>query len=287
MFSRLLFIFLLLISTGLATHLSAADQVYDVIGVIRAPLDSNGQVVIAHEAIAGLMPAMTMAFPVANPADAARLHLGDRVQFRLHVGPTSSTADDFIVSGNETPIVPTKVPIAGNAARPRLKEGDRVPEFSLKTEQSGKISSADFQGRFTLLTFIFTRCPIPEYCPAMALRFGKIQKEILARPALAGRVRLLSITLDPEFDRPEILKAYGRAVGANPAVWAFATGEKEQIAALAKSFAVFSERNGAVLNHTLCTALVGSDGRIIELWRGNGWSAEEALEAVAAANGTP
>jgi protein SCO1 len=87
----------------------------------------------------------------------------------------------------------------------------------------------------------------------------------------------LSITLDPEFDRPEILKAYGEAVGANPAVWQFATGTKDEIAALTKAFAVYNERNGATLDHTLCTALIGPDGRVIEIWRGNGFRTEEVL----------
>jgi protein SCO1/2 len=93
-------------------------------------------------------------------------------------------------------------------------------------------------------------------------------------------VRLLSISIDPEFDRPEILKAYGAAVGADPAIWQFATGEKTEIARISADFAVFTERNGVTLDHTLCTALIDADGRVVELWRGSGWRADEVIAAL-------
>lgn len=259
----------------------SGEKIFDVSGVIRAPLDATDRLVIAHQDIPGFMPAMTMAFSVANPAEAITLKAGDRVQFRLHVSDTSSAAGDFLVIGQEA-ASPATVP-AERPGRSRLNAGDLVPPFSLLTQAGKPLSVVELRGQVTLVTFIFTRCPIPEYCPAMAARFGKIQQAILADAKLAGRVQLLSITLDPEFDRPEILKAYGEAVGANFTVWQFATGEKEQIAALAKSFAVFTERKGAVLEHTLCTALIGADGRVVEFWRGNGWPAKEAVDAIAAA----
>jgi protein SCO1/2 len=136
------------------------------------------------------------------------------------------------------------------------------------------------RGRFTIVTFIFTRCPVPEFCPAMAVKFGALQKNLAADPSLAARVRLLSITLDPEFDRPEILAAYGKAVGAKPELWNFATGEKNVVETLAKAFSVYTERNGVTLDHTLCTALIGPDGHVVDLWRGNAWSIDETLAAI-------
>ena len=271
--------FPLLIAACLASLLTpplmALDHVFSVGGTVRVPLDNTGHVTIAHDDIPGLMPAMTMSFAVADRTGAS-LKSGDRVRFDLHTDGPDWTAAAFTVIGHAT--TPPSVPPTTAASR-RLREGDSLPAFSCLTEENQPITAASLHGHATLLTFIFTRCPVPEYCPAMALRFAQLQKAILGNPRFAGRVRLLSITLDPEFDRPEILKAYGEAVGANPAVWQFATGDKETIAALTKSFAVYTERNGVTLEHTLCTALIGPDGRILQLWRGNGWKIDEVLEA--------
>ena len=254
----------------------AAEQAFDVTGIIRGHLD-DGQIVIQHDEIPGYMPAMTMAFALTNQREGAQLKIGDRVRFRFRVGEEKSSAESFTVTGRETPPVEVK----GAASKSsRLRAGDAVPDFALLTENDQPLTATAFRGKATVVTFIFTRCPVPEYCPAMALRFGQMQKAILADPKLAARARLLSITLDPEFDRPEILKAYGQAVGANPAVWSFATGSKNAIAALTKSFAVYNERNGVTLDHTLCTALIGSDGRVVEIWRGNGWQVEEIVAAL-------
>jgi protein SCO1/2 len=273
---RSLFLFAALIAGFPVSRTLAADQVFEVAGVIRAPL-ADGRLVIAHDDIPGFMPAMTMAFTVANPADAASLKPGDKVRFQLRVGETASTVGDFKVSGHEAPAVAAK---PTTATRGRLREGDAVPQFSFIDQDSRPFASAEFRGRLTVLTFIFTRCPVPEYCPAMALRFAQLQKAIASDPKLAANVRLLSITLDPEFDRPDILKAYGQAVGADPTIWRFATGGKDEVAALVKSFAVFTERNGATLDHTLCTALIGGDGRVVEIWRGNGWRAADVLTTI-------
>lgn len=273
---------LLLVVTGLAAPLAfSAERVFDVTGIIRARLD-DGRLVIAHDEIKGFMPAMTMAFNVTNTAETTSLAPGDRVRFRFRVGDAKSFAEAFTLTGraveSAAPHAPAPIPAPTKARR--LRAGDALPDFSLIDERSQPFSSADLRDRLTVVTFIFTRCPVPEYCPAMALRFGQVQQAIQADPKLAARARLLSLTLDPEFDRPEILKAYARAVGAEPSVWRFATGDKTQIDALTKAFAVYTERNGVTLDHTLCTALVGSDGRVVEIWRGNGWRVEEVLAAL-------
>lgn len=273
---------LLLVAIGalafLAPSAAATERQFDVNGIIRGRLD-DGQLVIEHEEIAGYMPPMTMAFAVATPSEAAALKDGDRVRFRYRVNETSSVADAFQVVGS----APARRADASSAKRARLRAGDSVPPMSLLDEQGRTLTESVWRDRFTIVTFIFTRCPVPEYCPAMAARFGELQRAILAAPELKAKSRLLSITLDPEFDRPEILKSYAHGVGANPDVWRFATGETAEINALTKSFAVYTERNGVTLDHTLTTALVGPDGRIIELWRGNGWKTAEVITALTAA----
>ncbi|WP_175414722.1 SCO family protein [Nibricoccus aquaticus] len=266
---------LLLGSTHLSLISAETEKTFTVTGLIKARLD-DGALVIQHEEIPGYMAAMTMRFTPADPREAATLQPGDRVRFRYRVSDDTDVADRFVVTGKEA-VKTNSTP--GNRTR-RLKSGDTVPTFSLLDENGNAFTHAALNDRFTVITFIFTRCPVPEYCPAMALKFGALQKAIAADPALAPRVRLLSITLDPEFDRPDILAAYGKAVGANPVHWNFATGEKSQIDSLARAFAVYAERNGVTLDHTLCTALIGPDGLVLELWRGNAWSLDETLAAL-------
>lgn len=254
----------------------ASEHVFDVTGVVRSPLQ-EGRVVITHEDIAGFMPAMTMGFTVANPAEAAPLVVGDRVQFHLKVSETASRAADFKLLGRAAT---TSSTAATPTASRRLHEGDRVPGFSLLNQDGLPLTASAFSGHLTVLTFIFTRCPVPEYCPAMARRFAQLQRAILADPSLATRTRLLSISIDPDFDRPKMLQDYGAAVGANPAVWQFATGDKAEINRLSAAFAVFTERNGVSLDHTLCTALVDGEGRVVGLWRGNKWDTAEIVSAL-------
>lgn len=265
---------LLFLSSALLSLAAAAtEKTFDVTGLIKARLD-DGALVIQHEEIPGYMAAMTMRFTPADPREAAALQPGDRVRFRYRVSEDGAdVADRFVVTGKEN----LKTKSSSVARSRRLKPGDEVPAFSLLDETGSAFTNASLNERFTVVTFIFTRCPVPEYCPAMAFKFGALQKALTADSALAARVRLLSITLDPEFDRPEILSAYGKAIGAQPALWNFVTGEKSEIDALARAFSVYAERNGVTLDHTLCTALIGPDGRIVDLWRGNAWSIDETL----------
>ena len=93
-------------------------------------------------------------------------------------------------------------------------------------------------------------------------------------------MRLLSVTLDPAFDTPQVLDAYARAMRADPARWQFVTGRPEEIARLASAFSIHVERNGLLIDHTLATAVIGRDGRIAEIWRGNGWTAAEVIDVL-------
>lgn len=273
---------LALLASRTTTAVYATDQVFTVTGVVRGLLD-DGKLIIEHDDIPGYMPSMTMAFSVKHAAAAPHLENGDRIRFRFRVSETSSSAEDIAVTGRET-TVPTKVTTA-STKNPRLREGDQVPSFQLVDESDHPFAAENLLNHATVVTFVFTRCPVPEYCPAMAFRFAQLQRAILADSGLANRARLLSITLDPEFDRPAILKAYGQAVGADPKIWQFATGDKVEVARLTKAFAVYTEQNGVTLDHTLCTALIDREGRVAALWRGNGWKAEEVIGAlVRAAN---
>ena len=260
--------------------LSAAEQQFDVTGKLIHRLD-DGRLVISHDEIPGYMVAMTMAFNVAaNDTSAAKLKVGDHLKFRFTATEDASSAGQFVVTGHTPPPPPPPAPTGIVRRSYRLRAGEAVPAFALVDETGAPFTHESLRGKYTVATFIFTRCPVPEFCPAMALKFTALQKALVAQPTPTTPVRLVSITLDPEFDTPEILAAYGKAIGAKPAHWGFATGPKAQIDALAKAFAVVSENNGVTLDHTLCTALIGPDGRVIDLWRGHGWQPAEVLAAL-------
>ena len=245
-------------------------------GVVRAP-HAEGAITIEHDPIPGFMPAMTMPF-YANASDAAGLKAGDRVQFAFHVG-TESRATNF----QKLPALPSAGPVTPSAPRPttaRLRPGDRVPDFALTSATAQPLTAADFDGEHTLVTFIFTRCPVPEFCPLMARKFQELQQA--SREQRLG-LRLLSITIDPEHDRPDVLHAYSKSLDADPARWRFATGPLDEIARLTRAFAVRTEFNSGRLDHTLATALIGPDRRVVEIWRGNGWKPAEVLARLPAA----
>lgn len=161
---------------------------------------------------------------------------------------------------------------------PSLREGDQVVQAEL-LDEAGEAIALTSPEQATVLTFIFTRCAAMEFCSKMNTQFEALQAHAQADKTL--NPRLLSITLDPEFDRPARLKDYGEAIGADPTIWHFATGSTKAIDRLTKAFRVYRDDSEGVLNHTLCTALISPDGTIQKIWRGNAWKVEEVIAALA------
>lgn len=258
----------------------ANSRSYQARGIVRAFAPDRSTISVEHEDVPGFMPSMTMPFSVRNPKEIAELKIGDGISFRMSVTDNDLFLDQVKKIPATEVNVTTPSPAASAPAKTadRLKEGDTVPAYSL-TGQDGKPVTPDtFHGRPYLLTFVFTRCPVPTFCPRISKNFSELQDAIKADPALAGKARLLSITLDPKFDTPEILKAYGEFQQADPGVWTFATGEATQIDALAQSFAVYVQPEAGTLSHGLATALVGPDGTVRKIWRGNGWTIAEVMD---------
>jgi protein SCO1/2 len=259
------------------SHSSSAaviERTFLVRGEVTAPLQDD-RIIVAHEPVPDYMPAMTMPFRVEPPdrADAAKLQPGDRIEFKFTVGDTSRAHDFRVLStAGRRP--------AATLRAPRLKEGGLVPPFSLIDQNGQPFTEADLRGRRTVLTFIFTRCPVPEFCPRLSQHFAALQERLATAPA-GPPVQLVSITLDPEFDTPAVLRAYAERYGADSARWRFCTGAPAQIKALTQSFAVHVEQNNGTLDHTLATALIAPDGKLKTLWRGNRWTVDEVLAALA------
>lgn len=245
---------------------------HHVRGVVTM-VPGDGTMNVAHDAIAGYMPAMTMPFVIAPGTPPVRP--GDQVTFTLLADDSALVAREVAIVGRDEMVARA----AGAAAvrpSPRLREGDAVPDVSLIDQTDAPFGPDAWKGHRTAVTFIFTRCPQPTFCPLMVKRFQHLQRAIAQDPSLAD-VRLVAVTLDPAFDTPPVLQAYATAMQADPARWRFVTGTPDAIRTLTSAFAVHVETNGVLLDHTLATALVGPDGRVMTIWRGNGWEPEAVL----------
>jgi len=160
----------------------------------------------------------------------------------------------------------------------RLGIGETVPDYRFVNHEGGGFIMSDLRPRVVIVTFIFTRCAAMEFCPRMVQKFVML-REILDGASLAGEVELLSITLDPAYDTPEVLARYAGLVGARPGSWTFATCSVEALEEVLEGFGVFSEVSGetGVIEHNLVTALIDSQGRLQRVWEGNRWSAEDII----------
>lgn len=256
---------------------ASGAQVYTVAGIVTGP-PSGGQVTVAHDEIAGYMAAMTMPFTLAPDQALPRLAPGDAVRFRLRIDASGSRADDFVVTGHDAAVAAAVAAPPAAPAR-RLRPGDRLPDFALIDQSGAAFTAERLLGRRTAVTFIFTRCPVPEFCPLMVQRLLEVEAASRRDPRLSD-VQLVAITLDPANDTPAVLDAYARAKRLDPARWRLLTGQADAVASLTRAFAVHVERNGVLLDHTLATAVVDGKGRVVEIWRGNGWPAREVVDAL-------
>jgi len=275
-------IFVVMVMFGFSGSSHGAERHYEVRGIVRAPLSEEGKIVVEHEDVQGLMPSMTMPFKPLNPADAADFKAGDGVEFTLTLGDSGSTISKVRKIDPASVRLGVPEPRRPGASVKRVKEGDVWPPFSLVDQNGKAINQETFRGAFTLVDFIFTRCAVPDYCPLMTSNFSEI-RSALAADADAGRLRMLSVSFDPK-DTPDVLRQYAEAKKAD---WIFATGGLEEIDNITKAFAVRIEEEGGTYNHGLCTALIGPDGKILQIWRGNTWKPQEVIEAIRTALKTP
>lgn len=177
---------------------------------------------------------------------------------------------------------PKHTPSASAERNARLKEGDQLPSFSLTDQNGAGISLDTFRSQPFVLTFVFTRCPVPNFCPRMSNNFEELQTAIKTGSATLAKTRLLSITLDPDYDTPKILSDYAAFHHADRQIWTFATGQAREIDALTRAFSVYRQTEGGTISHGLATALINRDGNIDKIWRGNAWTPAEVTQAIQA-----
>ena len=181
------------------------------------------------------------------------------------------------------PNEPAPAAAATPAPLTELKEGDLLPDLTFTGSDGKPLKLADLRGQAFVFTFMFTRCPLPEYCPLLATKFKAMQAALLAEPPASKNWRLLSLTIDPKNDTPEAMAKYGQLHGANPTHWQLATGELATISRLALALGAdfWADKDGFITHH-LRTVLVGPDGRIVTIHRDNQWQAEDMVKKLKA-----
>jgi protein SCO1/2 len=251
---------------------------YTLVGQILAVSPERSEVTIRHEDVKGFMPGMTMAFPVKDRALLEGRQAGDLITATLVFNETKSYLSAITRTGHQP------VDTAPQPGFIGLRPGDVVPDTSFVDEAGAVRRLQDWRGHRVALTFIYTRCPVPDFCPLMNRNFASVQDALRQRQDLAD-VRLLSVTLDPAYDRPAILAAHAKVFKANPAIWSFLTGDEKELATFAGHFGIYIEpdkENPGQIIHSLRTAVIGVDGTLAHNTSGNEWTPTELLAQIAA-----
>jgi protein SCO1/2 len=214
-------------------------------------------VVIQHEAISNYMAAMTMPFKVKTPEELAGLHRGDEVSFQLHVTEVESWVDGITKIGAVS-LPPIQTPAHSPTNQPHHPLLDY--KFTNELGQAGSLN--DFRGQALAITFFYTRCPIPEYCPRLSKNFQEAQQKLESLPGAPANWHLLSVSFDPEFDSPQLLKAYGNSYQYDPKHWSFLTGPADKIGELARQSGVSYESDAGTINHNFRTLIIDANGHL-------------------------
>jgi protein SCO1/2 len=241
--------------------------------------EPHHQLKIQHDEVKGFMPAMTMEFN-ASAGDMTNAKVGQRIRAELVVTSPSDfhlekiwpadSASTATIDAAANALTQDTV-IRGNKAYREV--GEKLPSFALYDQTGAVLKSDRFRGKQIMLNFIYTRCPIATMCPAATLRFQETQKA--ARAAGVANLELVSITLDPEFDTPGVLKEYATERGIDTSNWSFLTGPEGAIKSLLAQFGVFAEFEGSLLKHTLATLLIDEKGKILDRADGSTWEVQE------------
>jgi protein SCO1/2 len=249
---------------------------YEVRGQILGVDPARQEVVMKHEDIEGFMPAMTMPYKVQDPALLQGKQPGDLVTATLVVEEVNAYLTTMTTTGRAPIDAAAEIPAI--TASDLLEEGEVVPDHALVDQTRTARPIGSLRGHRVAVTFIYTRCPLPDFCPLMDKQFKAVQEEIGRSPELAD-VRLVSVTLDPDFDTPAVLAQHAKTLGADTRTWHFVTGERDEVLAFAKRFGVVTEPGdaSAPVVHNLRTVVIDAEGRLVKSYSGSAWSPAELV----------
>ena len=267
---------------------SANAKRYEMSGKVVSVDRIQKRAKIAHEKIPGFMDAMTMEFPIRE--DWVWNELVPGAEIRADLVVDSSAKDPYWLEN----IAIVGAPIPGQEAPPEATPeqiGKTVPDISLTNQDGKKFTFKDYRGKALAVTFIYRECPLPEFCIKMSKQFSDIAKQVAADPEAKDKIRLLSISFDPERDTPEKLKQYGLGYLGGDAntdltVWQLAVGTDKDVRAIADFFGLQYEKDAndqTQFNHSLVTAVISPAGKVSKIFPGGRWTPEEVLSELKAA----
>jgi protein SCO1 len=275
------FIFcLVLISTSCKEKPKPEYRRYEISGRVVSVDKNAGQVILAHKEIPGFMKAMTMGFKIKEQWALDALGPGDQLNGILVVDPEGGYIENPVItkaSGTQPE------PSTSTMHDPQV--GDKVPDFPLIAQTGKRIHLSQYAGAPLMLTFIYTRCPLPDYCIRMSNNFAETARLLKQNdPKLYAQLRMLSISIDPEYDKPEVLRKYAKnyagTIDPDLQHWTFATGSPKQIKQVADFFGLAYEPQSGQIVHSLRTAIIDKDGKIAFVINGNGWKPEDAVQDI-------
>ena len=255
-------------------------------GVVQAVEPTEGEATIAHEAMPGFMDAMTMPFLLKDKTVLEDVRPGDIVRGPMVVMFKNGNIKDYeltdlTVTGTVPPPKDGEMVDALNAiGRPKpLDVGEVVPDFTVTTQDGATLRLSDLRGKVVALTFIYTRCPLPDFCPAVDAKFAEVARRVGFPAERAEHVELISISFDPEHDTPEVLTRHAKLRGAKPP-WIYAVAGVAELSEIGPLLGLdyYPERDQFA--HNLTAAVVGPDGRLARLELGRRWTPADLSKTI-------
>ncbi len=271
-----------LLALSFAAACSPTSRSYELHGQILEIDRTGGVVTIRHGDIKGFMPAMTMPFKVKDRRLLEGRARGDVVNGTLVVTDTDAYLTRLEVTGHADVVQAASSLPAGSVLEP----GALVPDARFVGANGQPFGFSSLRGSVVALTFIYTRCPLPQFCPRLDRQFNAVFARVRSDPRLRESVRLLSISFDPEYDTPAVLSAHARSAGADGRIWRFVTADRQTLDSFTAHFGMVIIREDAgSFTHNLRTAIVDRQSRLVKIYDGNQWTADELAADLAKASG--
>ncbi len=277
MFGSRLILFCLSLLLLTSCQAAESQKTFQVKGVVQELPADGKTVVIKHEDIPNYMKAMTMPFDVKNTNELRGLKPGDAISFCMIVNATEGWIDHIAKLNQSPQEIPSRSSVRMVPVVEELEPGDVLPDHHFTNELGRAVSLSDFKGKAVAITFFFTSCPFPNFCPRMSSNFAETAAKLSARPDAGKNWHLLSVSFDPENDTPKKLKAYAKMEHYHPAQWSFLTGDPAEITMLSDHFGEKFWHEGATISHNLRTVVIDPNGRVQKIIPNSQWTSDELV----------
>jgi protein SCO1/2 len=264
-------------AVALAASAAACAKHYTTTGLILR-IDKPGAIVtISHDAFPGFMDAMAMPFDLKDGAQRVRLTAGDRVKFRLSAKGGRSWVDRLeVISAAPIDAGLTQAP----ATHLLVPVGSPIPEFELVDQTGAPVSLSSLRGKVVAVNFIYSRCPLPDYCPLMVANFRALRDRFADR--MGRDLVLLTVSFDPQYDTPAILADYASSQRAGGRGWHFLTGDPAKIERVCDAFGIEYFADEGLITHSLQTAVIDRNGRLAATVEGKTYTPAQLGDLVGA-----